>query len=404
VKSTDPFEPELKYILADKLSLKFRTPEEFGQWFNKEMSFYANIIGPLVPQDGSLQNAWNNLRSGLDPVKPNFDSLVGNPTSKTENYKGLIDPLLQRYASGNLISSDSTWGQYVQQIASSEPALAACLLVTLGSVAFSIGNSNMAAVWLRAGALAEALRNGWLDQKPAADQGLQIFRQEWEGRLQGIELQHQAKGTQLDALIKGFEAQGNKWETSIGSFEGMSAATLTKQDEDTTQAINKGVTDIENFKKTYNAALALRAPTQYWREKRAGHRKASFAWLAAFTLVAVLGVLGVWYVWHVTVEGASREPTYTAFIPSFGAGLLVAWFLRICSRQALSNFALSSDAAERVAMVNTYLALLEGGHAAETDRSLIISALFRPALAPTDDAAPPTIPDLAAKIIRGQKL
>jgi Family of unknown function (DUF6161) len=46
----------------------------------------------------------------------------------------------------------------------------------------------------------------------------------------------------------------------------------------------------------------------------------------------------------------------------------------------LSHLHLSTDAAERVVMVKTYLSLLEGDHlSGDEDRQLILQALFRPA-------------------------
>jgi hypothetical protein len=119
---------------------------------------------------------------------------------------------------------------------------------------------------------------------------------------------------------------------------------------------------------------------------------------------AALTVAGVLSVWHVTLANhTGGDPAYTAFIPSIGAALLGAWFMRILSRQIISNLSLSSDADERVAMVKTYLALVQGGHAQEGDRGLILSSLFRTAARSSDDAAPPTIADALGRVLRTDK-
>ena len=69
--------------------------------------------------------------------------------------------------------------------------------------------------------------------------------------------------------------------------------------------------------------------------------------------------------------------------------------MRIISRQLLVNFSFASDAGERVAMVKTFLALMQKPeHVSENDRVLILSALFRPSTKSDDDAAPPNWFDL----------
>jgi hypothetical protein len=127
----------------------------------------------------------------------------------------------------------------------------------------------------------------------------------------------------------------------------------------------------------YNQQFALKAPTNYWSEKQDTHQLVAGLWFFLFLAASVGTVLGVWYVWHVTVEPhPDTAAAYTAFIPSLGAAFLGGWFMRMFSRQMISNLALSADAGERVAMVKTYLALTEGGHASESDKSLILSSLF----------------------------
>ncbi len=73
------------------------------------------------------------------------------------------------------------------------------------------------------------------------------------------------------------------------------------------------------------------------------------------------------------------------------------------SRQFLGHRALEADAAERVAMVQTFLALMEKPeHVAQADRLLILGALFRPsAKGDGDDAAPPSWLDLVMQRIKG---
>ena len=60
--------------------------------------------------------------------------------------------------------------------------------------------------------------------------------------------------------------------------------------------------------------------------------------------------------------------------------VFAVWGVRLVVRMFLSHLHLSTDAAERVVMVRTYLSLLEGDRlASKEDRQLILQALFRPA-------------------------
>ena len=58
---------------------------------------------------------------------------------------------------------------------------------------------------------------------------------------------------------------------------------------------------------------------------------------------------------------------------------LFIWAMRILVKLLLSNSHLSADADERIAMIQTYLALLEEGKLDETDgRRALLAAIFRP--------------------------
>ena len=397
MKGNDTFEPPLSFILADKLSVRFRTPEEIGLWVNQEFKFYQTILPPAAQNDQMVGIVWSQINNWFNNFNQRRNSVLSNPKSTAQDFKNTIDELLAQYTSGNLVFSQSPIGMYVAQLASTNSHLAARVLVLLGNYNVQFQSTQNGNLWLRAGTISEALRNGWVDQKPIAQQGFETFRQEWEGRFQGIETNLQGKIAESKIAIGSIDEQRKSWEGRLSEYSAKNAETLKHVEDSTTEVINKAGSEIENFKKTYNAALALRAPTQYWKNKRRGHRFAAFGWLFAFALLAASGATGCWFVWHETVEKIGNAATYTSYLPTLGAAALAAWVLRICSRQALSNFSFSADAGERVAMVTTFLALLEGGHATENERGLILAAIFRPSAKITDDAAPPTWMDFISK-------
>lgn len=397
MKETDPFNPELKISLGNKLALDFNSLAEVTAWVVEEQKFYANVMPAAAGQDGAVANAWNQINGWFNQYTQRRQNHLSNAQSTPQGARSFIDEILNRYTGGALIYSQSTWGRYVAQLAMAEPPLAARVLILLGNINFPMQQVGVGHLWLRAGVIAEGLRQGWIDERPAANESLDHFRQQWEFKLQGLEDESRKRVVASGAILESLSEEKKLWDKHLADYAKQSAESLNKARLDTDEAIQKGVTDIQHFQNTYNAELALRAPNQYWHDKGVNHRRAAFAWLAAFAIIGALGLIGCWFVWHETVESVGKDATYIGYLPTIGFAVLVAWCLRICSRRALSNFTLSGDAGERVAMVKTYLALAEGGHASEAERGLVLASLFRPSTSVADDAAPASLFDLITK-------
>jgi hypothetical protein len=75
-------------------------------------------------------------------------------------------------------------------------------------------------------------------------------------------------------------------------------------------------------------------------------------------------------------------------------GIVVA-LARVLLRLAMSQLHLGNDADERVTMVNTYLALRQGGHADEGHIQIVLERLFAPATdgIVKEDLGPVTVAD-----------
>ena len=72
---------------------------------------------------------------------------------------------------------------------------------------------------------------------------------------------------------------------------------------------------------------------------------------------------------------------------------LILWLLKTLIRLFLTHQHLATDAAERVTMIETYLALRQEGKVEDKDRELMIRPIFRRGLAgmQRDGDSPPTI-------------
>src|ERR1700688_3299259 len=166
MRDSDSFDPQLKFVLGDKLSVRFKTPADVTAWVNEEYKLYSNIMPAATNQDQAMAGVWNQINSWFNQFNQSRQSLVNNASSTTQQFKVAIEGFLNRYTSGNLIYSQSAWGLYVAQLASSEPQLAARVLALLSNLGFQLHASQAGNLWLRAGAISEGLRRGWIDQKP----------------------------------------------------------------------------------------------------------------------------------------------------------------------------------------------------------------------------------------------
>lgn len=153
---------------------------------------------------------------------------------------------------------------------------------------------------------------------------------------------------------------------------------------------------VEALRKAFREEMGLRAPAEYWEEKRKKHK--ALAWVTgilSFCALAAAAVVMTWQVQELWRTNASDAlpATWRLALLALVAVFLV-WGVRLVVRMFLSHLHLLTDAAERVVMVKTYLSLLEGDRlTSREDRQLILQALFRPAAdgIVKDEAVPPSV-------------
>jgi hypothetical protein len=129
--------------------------------------------------------------------------------------------------------------------------------------------------------------------------------------------------------------------------------------------------EMENLRRLYTEQMGLKAPVEYWKEKRDGHR--SLAWLTGIGSFGGIAGAAIYLVTQIHDLLKGVQPGGTPESWRIGTLVLIALF-------AVWGLHLMTDAAERAVMVQTYLALIEGGKLTNgEDRQLILQALFRPA-------------------------
>ncbi|MDP5239119.1 DUF6161 domain-containing protein [Uliginosibacterium sp. 31-16] len=184
---------------------------------------------------------------------------------------------------------------------------------------------------------------------------------------------------------------------------------------------------LETLEKTYHVHMSLEAPVHYWTKKRERHAKwALGSGIASAVTMVLLGWLLFWKVGKVgdvvaqnaaladaaakvAKAGASAPAAVEALSSSWhfevAALVLIAtlsfWFIRLVVRVFLSHLHLENDAAERVTMAETYLALISQNKLpAGEDLKTVLAALFRPSGdgIVKDEGLPPSMVDFMTKL------
>ena len=212
-------------------------------------------------------------------------------------------------------------------------------------------------------------------RKLAADQSFEQLRNKAETLVNEKTLAYDELHRNYDGVAKDIAASANSQATNFSSAQ-------EQRESDFQKLVAEHKDEMEKLRKTFREEIALRAPAEYWEAKRVGHERMTriFGGISFGSIAASAIVLG--YFIHdllgKTPQGQVPESWKVAMLVLIA--LFTVWGVRLLVRMFLSHLHLSTDAAERVVMVKTYLSLLEGDHlSGNEDRQLILQALFRPA-------------------------
>ncbi|WP_116826410.1 hypothetical protein [Pseudomonas syringae] len=191
-------------------------------------------------------------------------------------------------------------------------------------------------------------------------------------------------------------------------------------------ALQDARADLITAQDTYHAQVDLKASVQYWTEEMNRHGRTALRWLSAVVVTTAMTFLAPVFYYHLggitglslarterTVSNMVSTPLKSQKIDSLdspiqgetadveprvpqeltlsplaahiadltGAALLIALlsiFIRLSLRQFNTHSYLRHESAERLVMTKTYLALSnEGKLSTDTDRKLVLEALFR---------------------------
>jgi hypothetical protein len=236
-------------------------------------------------------------------------------------------------------------------------------------------------------------------RKQAAEQSFEQLRVKAEALLG-------EKTATYDALHRDYSALAESIRTAAGEQTAQFNTTQTQRESDFEKLVKEHKEEMENLRKTFREEIALRAPAVYWEAKRTGHvLMARILGGISFAAIAVAAVgLGLFIHDLLGKTPQAQAPESWRLAMLVLVGVFTVWGVRLLVRMFLSHLHLSTDAAERVVMVRTYLSLLEGDRlSGDEDRQLILQALFRPATdgIVKDEGLPPSVFEFLTRQSKG---
>ncbi|MHA1570485.1 MAG: DUF6161 domain-containing protein, partial [Alphaproteobacteria bacterium] len=314
----------------------------------------------------------------------------GTGADLTDMRRRLVQSL-NRYEQLDCIHHRSIRGTMVLQLMETDPGAAIAMLAAYTHMTLTVADRGRRVEHdlmplLHALARATVVEQGGPTALVAEHGAFTTMRNEWNQRLAGKQHDLEDAVVSVTDWLAGERADIARLHQEYGDLSARH-----------TKAIDDYKSSLAALERDYAARLSLRSSAGYWSRKRLGHRIAAIVAGFAFPTIAIGIIYAVF--WFATVgEGLVRQlpglrdltadATLSPAIIAPVAGTMVVglivlfgiWILQLVSRFFFANLSLMSDAGERVAMVQTFLALSrdDDNPADHSDRLLVLQALFRP--------------------------
>lgn len=201
------------------------------------------------------------------------------------------------------------------------------------------------------------------------------------------EIAHRELREQWDAQFRGLEGM---YKGAFGTTNDLGVKTisdLTARDAAYGDLLAAHEARMEKIQEDFVERMKLQAPVGYWddRAKKAGKRAGDF-WRAFSVMCVSLAGAALGLLFFMNAVGLVPKTEHFPFF--FVAAALVFWMLRHVAREFARSTDEAADARERVAMVQTFLALDTDNRVSDAERLICLNALFRPRAVTGDDSGP----------------
>ena len=347
-------------------------------------------------------NAWNLINDTLNNCQQhltNAEQNKGNPQQEEAFKRNAVQQLENFFKPHWWLLPNSTYLKFIFDLRDSGQPLEAALVA---AYLMNQDLNNAPTAYVLRGVLGfELFLRGIKDRSKTEAAALRKLSGEMTTTLDQLKQQQISQGSEFDALNQKIEEHISAQATSFSDAQ-------DARDKEWQQKLTDAQTELKRLNDTYDTHMALAAPVSYWETKRANHKKWSIWSFVALSLSMLL--FGCFLYSEVKGIGAMVEATRAAAIATMSNGqtattstppasmtpildilagwkigayillvTLVFWFIRLLVRIFLSNIHLENDAAERVTMAKTYLALMRDGSLEGKEHlGTILAALYPP--------------------------
>jgi hypothetical protein len=345
--------------------------DEVDRWIQDEIEWWQNFRRDLSLSHEKFQKVRKWPSQALQPVREILQTWYQD--SQNEESKNLVATVLtELYGANQLIHSQSTTAQFLEDLKENcDPHVVA------SAFAYLAGHHkfNPESAWEVQG-IAEAILHE-NDIHPGSTASirsrLQYLRRQFEKL-------YEVKSEKLDELVTDLGETLN-YQQRLRRVSNWLVRRATRKANTVAEEQRKAAeAEWQDLLGTYNAALSLRAPVTYWQNRLVWCRRIAAGMYIAFaalfiTLVVVGNFIAPTFKLYALTDGTLSLQEVAIVVLGIAISLAL---LRIPLRLGSSYLHLANDASERVTMVNTYLALREGGHAMEEQMQTVIERLFLP--------------------------
>lgn len=334
----------------------FKDVQTFQNWLESERDFYQPLIAWMPncgPQFQYFQPALNLLAQTAGAVEPDL-------TTRLDQAKAYASMVYKGWA---LPPSDTPDGKFIKSFAHNRE-LQARIAHQLAAPSPAVNDDQ------QAGLIVAAYRYPLL----AGEKGFTFAQCSAEilrnldadtGRARDlIEQVRQGKDAVLESIV----------QTGLRALHEEKLAGDQQRSD-----LNSEWTSL---KEKFASQNAMMAPRDYWSEQRSAHElgaRTARRWLIGGGLIVAVVVAGlITRLWFVTGAMTPADIPLAMWVVTGAILGLGFWIVKQLARIFFSREHLTRDAEERVTMIQTYLALLEGGHVAKEDLKFVLASIFRP--------------------------
>lgn len=390
--------PEIEYLIDEDLGqngghLLFRDLDELEAWIEEEQELWSWLDDKDV-RIGQLANACQNTKNVIDQIAAHTKNAVrgNNPEGSLGNIRAYLD----HYRQWNALHSSAPEAKFIELMHENVGSVeAAAGLAIRSNRPFDTNDFRQ----FRGAVAMAGFMNGVDPQTSVAvRRSLNEIAGKYSERYASDAKDADKLKDTLARLASDHETLRERGLSGIAHAVKSARNLAREQREEAAQLLK----DLEEF---YNIKLALGAPADYWRGKRLKHRLLAWLFFSLFMAYAgAIALVGYWVFPESELANLDfwRDASFGLFGLTLAAIGVVVALARVPLRLFMSQLHLGNDADERVAMVKTFLAFRQGGHADEQHMQIVLERLFVPASdgIVKDDFAPVTALDALQQVTK----